>query len=233
MPGLGIIIPNMGMRSRTTSRKPRRRVSVGIRGVPEKPPSSLVDALFTSTQRRTLGLLFGQPSRSFFANELIALTGSGSGAVQRELRRLEDSGLVTTTKVGSRKYYQANAAAPLFHELRSIIRKTVGLAQPLKAVLDPLARHIQLALVYGSVAKRTDTANSDVDLLIVSDDLTLEQAYAAIAPAEQELSRKISVNLYTTGEFARRREADNPFLSRVFAGERIVLLGSEDGAAAA
>ncbi len=233
MPSLGIIIPNMGMRSGTIRRKPHRRTSVAIRGAPKKAPASLVDALFTNTQRRTLGLLFGQPSRSFFANELIALTGSGSGAVQRELRRLEDSGLVTTTKVGSRKYYQANAAAPLFHELRSIMLKTVGLAQPLKSALEPLLRYIQLAVVYGSVAKRTETANSDVDLLIVSDDLTLEQVYAAIAPAEQVLSRKISVNLYTTGEFAKRKAADNPFLTRVFAGEHIVLLGSEDGAAAA
>jgi predicted nucleotidyltransferase len=191
----------------------------------------MIGALFSTTQQRTLGLLFGQPDRSFFANEIIGLTGSGSGAVQRELGRLVESGLVTVRRVANQKHFQANHAAPLFDELRSIVRKTVGLAGPLSAALTPLAAKIRLAILYGSVAKRTDTVDSDVDLLIVGDDLTLEEAFAALAPAEAALSRKISVGLYSPEEFRRRRKQADSFISRVMRGEHLVLLGDENGLA--
>lgn len=89
---------------------------------------SLADALFSTTRQRVLALLFGQPGRSFFTNELICLVGAGSGAVQREVRRLAESGLVTVTRIGSQKHYQANPAAPIFEELRGIVTKTLGSA---------------------------------------------------------------------------------------------------------
>lgn len=172
-----------------------------------------------------LGLLFGQPERRFFANELIDLTGSGSGAVQRELQRLTGSGLVTATKEGSRRYFQANAVAPLFAELRSIVLKTVGAAEPLRAALTPLESRLRLALVYGSVAKGTETASSDLDLLVVSDSLALEQVYSALASAERALARKISVTLYTPAEYQRRQADKNPFLTKVLAGDHLALIG--------
>jgi len=190
-------------------------------------------ALFTTTQQRVLALLFGQPHRSFFATELIALARSGSGAVQRELRRLTESGLVVSTRVGNQKHFQANSAAPIFPELRSIVLKTLGLTEPLRAALAPLAAHIVLAIVYGSVAKRADTAFSDADLLIVSDDLTLEQVYAAIRSAEREIARTIDVTLYTSEEFRKRREEGHPFLTRVLSGEYWLLIGELDGSTAA
>lgn len=225
MPILGMIMPNMGMpprsaKTRSGSRHPR--------GARTKPGSStgLAGALFSMTQRRMLGLLFGQPDRRFYANELIELTGSGSGAVQRELQRLTDSGLVTATKEGSRRYFQANAAAPIYEELRSIVLKTVGAAEPLKAVLAPLTSRVRLALIYGSVARGGETAASDLDLLVVSESLTLEELYAALASAERQLSRKVSVTLYTPAEFQRRRMEKNPFLTKVLAGEHIALIGS-------
>jgi predicted nucleotidyltransferase len=185
----------------------------------------LAGALFSLTQQRMLGLLFGQCDRRFFANELIDLTGSGSGAVQRELERLTSSGLVTAMKEGGRRYFQANAAAPLFEELRSIVRKTVGAAEPIRAALVPLLSQIQIALIYGSIAKRKEGASSDLDLLIVSDSLKLEQLYSALAPAEQQLSRKVNVTLYTPSEYQRRRVEENPFLTKVLAGEHISLIG--------
>ena len=91
-------------------------------------PSRLADALFTTTQQRVLGLLFGDPDRSFFANELITLTGSGSGAVQRELARLESSGLVTAKWLGNQKHYQANKDSPIYNGLWNIVQNTVGVA---------------------------------------------------------------------------------------------------------
>ena len=84
--------------------------------------TGLADALFSTTQQRILGLLFGQPNRSFYATELIGLTGSGSGAVQRELARLEASGLVTVSRMGHQKHYKANPGSPLIEELCGIVR---------------------------------------------------------------------------------------------------------------
>jgi predicted nucleotidyltransferase len=232
MPKMGIRMPNMGMSKKPLKPKPRRRAHV-MAGKTSGSPAGLAGALFSSTQRRTLGLLFGQPERRFFANELIGLTGSGSGAVQRELQRLTDSGLVTATKVDGRKYFQANPTTPLFGELHSIVLKTTGAAEPVKAALTPLASRIQLAVIYGSVAKRQEKASSDLDLLIVSDALTLEQLYAALAPAERQLSRKVSVTLYNSDEFQNRLKTKHPFLTKVLSGEHMVLVGSTRDLAAA
>lgn len=178
------------------------------------------------TQQRVLGLLFGQADRRFFATELIALSGSGSGAVQRELRRLTGSGLVTSTKEGSRRYFQANPTAPLFQELRAIVLKTVAAAEPIKSSLDTFASQIDLAIIYGSVAKGLDHAASDLDLLIVAKSLTLEQIYSALACAERLLSRKVSVTLYTPAEYRRRIAGKNPFLAKVLEGDHITLMGN-------
>ena len=189
---------------------------------------SLADVLFTSTQQRVLALLFGQASRSFFASELIQLAGSGSGAVQRELKRLGDAGLVTVTRIGKQKHYQANPASPVFAELRSLVIKTVAMVDPLRQALDPLGEEITLALVYGSIAKGSDTASSDIDLLVVADDLTLESLYAVLTTVEPTLGRKINPTLYTPQELAERKSAGNAFVTRVLAGEHLVLIGNVD-----
>lgn len=190
--------------------------------------TGLADALFSATQQRVLALLFGQPSRSFFTNELIGLVGAGSGVVQREVRRLVDSGLLTVKRIGSQKHYQANPEAPIFEELRGIVTKVLAPAEVVRAALIPLGDSVQLALVYGSVAKQGDTAHSDIDLLIVSDALMLEQLYTALIPVEQQLGRRVSPTLYTVAEFRRRRTDNNPFLTKVLAGQYIQLTEDND-----
>ena len=192
-------------------------------------PVSLVDALFAKTRKRVLGILFGQPDRSFYTKELIGLARSGSGAVQRELRRLTSSGLTRMVSVGAQKHYQANPDSPIYHELVGIMRKTVAVADPIRQSLDPVADRIRLAVIFGSVARGTDTAGSDIDLLVVADDLMLEELYAALGPVEELLSRKINPMLYTAQEFNARRSSGHPFLSRVFAEKRMVLIGEKNG----
>lgn len=217
-------MPEMGKVASTLSSRPARR-KAAAEGVDVS--TSLADALFTTTQQRVLALVFGQPSRSFFASELIELTASGSGAVQRELKRLASSGLVTVTRIGKQKHYQANPDCPVFEELCALVRKTVAMVEPIRQALSPLAERISLALIYGSVAKGTDTASSDIDLLVVADDLTLEEVYSALAEVESSLDRKISPTMYTKKEFSDRRAAGNPFLSRVLEGEHLVLIESD------
>jgi predicted nucleotidyltransferase len=225
-------MPEMGKLTVKRQSKPRRRAKSPTEAkVPAR--TNLADALFSTTQQRVLGFLYGQPERSFFASELIELTGSGSGGVQRELARLRDSGLVTSRSIGRQRHYQANPDAPIYDELRSIIVKTAGFAEPLRAALAPLGRRIDLALLYGSVAKGTAIATSDIDLLIVANDLTLEDLYAAVSPAEKQLGRKISPTLYTVAEFARRRDKKNPFITKVLAGAHIPLIGDPNAVAVA
>ncbi len=219
-------MPRMGTSNSIPSPRPtHRRASASLAA---ERPTSLADALFTTTQQRLLGLLFGQPSRSFFATELIALTGSGSGAVQRELKRLVSSGLVDVTPIGRQKHYQANPASPVFDELRGLIVKTVAFAQPIRQALEPLTDRVSLALLYGSAARGSDTASSDIDLLLVSDRLTLEEVYSALLPVESQLSRSIHPTLYTSAEFSDRRAAGSPFLANVLGGDRLVLIGKAD-----
>lgn len=192
--------------------------------------SALADALFTTTQQRVLALLFGQPDRSFFVTEIIGLVDLGRGTVQRELSRLAESGLATVFWVGNQKHYQANRDSPLFHELCSIIRKTVGLKNPVRTALQAVSEQITLALIYGSIAKRQETAASDIDLLLVSDTLTLEATYTALAPAEKQLDRRVNPMLYTSSEFRRRRASRTEFLTRILQDSHLVLMGSIDGA---
>jgi len=192
---------------------------------------TIADALFSRTQQRVLGILFGEPERSFFANEIFQRAGSGRGTVQRELERLLASGLVTVRQVGNQKHYQANAASPVFRELRSILLKTTRLADPIQAALRPLRKHIELALIYGSVARGEDTAASDVDLFVVSDDLLLEELLSHLEKAERDVGRPIHPTLYTRTEFSNRREK-SAFVKKVLAGPVISLIGNVDAASA-
>lgn len=211
MPTLGIIIPIMGIKTKTPS-----------------TITSLADALFSGTQQRVLGLIFGQPERSFYATELIGLTGAGSGAVQRELARLAQSGLVTVRPLGNQKHYQANPGSPIYAELCGIAQKTVGLAEPLREALVPLAKQIAAAFVYGSVAKRQDTAASDIDLMVISDALPYADLFDALAGVEARLGRPVNPTLMTRNDLAKRIADDNAFVARVLAQPKIWLIGSDD-----
>lgn len=210
-------MPIMGIRKKLAPSKPRA--------------ASLADALFSGTQQRVLAWLFGQPERSFYATELIGLAGAGSGAVQRELARLTQSGLVTTRAIGNQKHYQANPAAPIYAELCGIVQKTVGLAEPLRDALAPLAARIRAAFVYGSIAKREDTASSDIDMMLVSDDLAYSDLYAALEAASQRLGRTVNPTIYTPKELAKRVKGKEAFATRVLAQPKLWLIGGEDALA--
>jgi predicted nucleotidyltransferase len=192
-----------------------------------KQRTSLVDALFSSTQQRVLGMLFGQPDRSFFATELINMLGVGSGAVQRELARLAESGLVTVRKIGTQKHYQANPDSPVFHELVGLISKTVGLAEPLRVALAPFADRIKAAFVYGSVAQGSDTASSDIDLMLISEGLSYADVFEALQVAEARLGRPVNPSLYTPAEWTNKLQSGNGFAAKVAERRKLFLLGTE------
>jgi predicted nucleotidyltransferase len=189
---------------------------------------SLADALLTKTQQRVLGALFGQPGRSFYASELIRDTGTGSGAAQRELAKLEASGLIVARRIGHQKHYQANVASPLYSEVRNIVLKTVGLAEPLRDALKPVSSAIRAAFVYGSVAKATDQSGSDIDLMIISDSLTYGEVFGALERVTRALGRTINPTVYTAVEFSRRARKDNAFVTRVIEQPKFWVIGSDN-----
>jgi len=190
--------------------------------------TSLADALFTKTQRRVLGLLFSNPNRSYYANEIVRFAGAGIGTVQRELERLAAARLVTVTKLGNQKHYQVNRQAPIFEELRGIALKTFGVADYLREALAPLVKHIYAAFIYGSVAKGTDTASSDIDVMIVSDKLSFPDAIQALTKAEHEIGRSVNPSVYGLNEWRRKLAEKGGFLQRVVEQPRIFLIGSDD-----
>jgi len=190
--------------------------------------SSIAEALFPKARLRVLAVLFSAPDRSFYTNEVIGLAHSGAGAVQRELADLAGAGLLTVRKRGNQKHYQANAASPVFAELRGLVLKTMGLADVLRNALAPLAPQIERAFVFGSIAKQQDTAASDVDLLVVSDSLGYGDLFAALEGASQALARTINPALYTAADFRTRLQGDNAFIQRVMQQPKIWLIGEEE-----
>lgn len=189
---------------------------------------SIADALFTRTQQRVLGVLFGNTGRSYYASEIIARAHIGSGAVQRELARLEASGLATSERIGNQKHYRANERSPVFEPLRELVLRTTGLADVLRDALAPLAPRMLTAFVFGSIAKGEDNASSDVDLLVVSDTLTFSELFGAIEGAAQRLGREINPTVYSPRELATLRRKKNSFVERVMAQPKIWIVGDED-----
>jgi predicted nucleotidyltransferase len=217
---MGFIVPSMGVKHGAR------------RHLPEVPSRRLADALFAKVQQRVLAVLFGNPGRSFYANEIIGLARSGSGAVQRELARLEASGLVTATRVGNQRHYQANATSPIFQELRALILKTFGLTDVLREALAPVSKEIRAAFVYGSIAKGQETTASDIDLMVIADDLPYADLFAAVEQASARLGRKVAPTIYSPKELSERLKQDNVFLTRVLAQPKLWLIGDDRALAA-
>lgn len=191
---------------------------------------SIAAALFSDSQTRLFRWLFGQPERAFHLSELRRLTGLGSASLQRELNRLADAGLVHSERTGNLRRFRANVQSPVAAELVALTRKALGPEVSLREALRPLVPRLQAAWLYGSVAKQTDTAASDIDVMLVGKDLPLADVLEVLLPLEAQLGRKINPTCYTPREFARRRAEPDSFVARVLAQPTVLLIG-ETGAA--
>jgi predicted nucleotidyltransferase len=186
----------------------------------------LADALFSRTQQKVLGILFGQPGRSFYTAEIIGLAALGSGTVQRELARLEQAGLTIATRIGNQKHYQANRDSPLFEELASIARKTFAMAEPIRTALKSMWKRVDAAFVYGSVAKKSDTSGSDIDLFLLGQDLSYADVMRALGTLN--LGREVSPTVFSRAELEKKLKEDNAFVTRVLGQPKIWIKGSMD-----
>ena len=192
---------------------------------------SIAAALFSDSQTRVFRWVFGQPERTYHLSELRRLTGLGSASLQRELGKLAAAGLVRSEKVGNLRVFQANTASPVYEELAGLTRKTLGAQPQLQEALAPIESRLDLAVIYGSVAKGTDTATSDVDVVLVGKNLLLSEILGLMLPVESQLWRKINPTLFTPAEYKRRRADKDSFLNRVLRQPVIPLIGEALGPA--
>jgi predicted nucleotidyltransferase len=188
--------------------------------------NSLAGALFSGVQQRLLALIFGHPERSFYTSEIVRQLRSGTGAVERELARLQKSGLIAVERIGNQKHYRANSDSPIFSEIYGIIQKTVGLKEPLRRSLQDHADQIKVAFVYGSVAKKSDTAHSDIDLMVVGDDLVYSDLYGALQKAEKDIGRSVNPTILDMTEWTKKRD-NSSFFKKVVSQPKIFIFGSE------
>ena len=185
------------------------------------------EILFGHTRGAVLGLLFGHTDESFYIRQIARDTGISTGALQRELEQLAEIGLISRTKVGNQVFYHANAASPVFQEIRSLVTKTVGVIGALRSALAPLASRIQVAFVFGSVARREETAASDIDLMVIGD-TTFDEAISAISAAQSALAREINPSIYSPTEFKAKLKKGNHFLTSIIKSEKMFVIGTED-----
>ena len=188
---------------------------------------SLSNALFSKVQQRVLALIFGQPERSFYMSEILRNVRSGTGAVQRELSRLQHSGLVSVERIGNQKHYRANRESPIFQELQSLIIKTVAVAEPIRKSLQPYSDKIKTAFIYGSVAKGTDTARSDIDLMVIGEGLNYSELYSVSQNVEDSLRRTVRPTFLSPTDWQRKVSEKGSFVSKIRALPKIFVFGSE------
>jgi len=185
---------------------------------------SIGDALFTKGQQIVLALFFGLPDKSFYLNEVVRFADMGRGAISRELNKLTEAGLLVVNKRGNQNHYQANQASPIFDDLVSIVKKTFGVTGVLQTALVTLLPQLSKAFIYGSVANGKDHSGSDVDVMLVGDDLSYSEIMQLLEPVELQLQRTVNPTIYSQDEFAQRIAGDEGFLSKVMAQPIIDLL---------
>lgn len=190
--------------------------------------TTMGDALFTKTQQRVLGLLYGKPDKSFYTNEIVRLADMGRGTIRRELDRLVASGLLLVYREGNQRHYQANKDCPIYAELIGLVRKTFGVADIIRAALAPVADQIDMAFIYGSVAKGEDTAKSDIDILMVGDDIAYSEMMTLLAEAEPSLGRPVNPTIYDEQQIKTKLKENNAFLTRVMEQPKIWIKGKEN-----
>ncbi len=187
---------------------------------------SMGDALFTKTQQRVIGILFVNPERSFYLNEINRIAGVGKGSVKRELDKLCAAGILVMSKQGNQNHYKANADCPIFSELKSIAQKTFGIVDVVKNALTLLLPKIEMAFIYGSIAKGSENSQSDIDIMIVSNELSYGEVLDALSDTEGLLSRVINPTMYSVEEFSQRVTNNQSFIKRVMEQPKLWIKGN-------
>jgi predicted nucleotidyltransferase len=188
--------------------------------------NSLTQLFASETLVALLSILLTRPEESFYQRELVEATGARLYLVQRELRRLERSGIVTRAPRGNRVYYRANRGHPAFDDLKRAFLKTIALGDALRAALAPLAHQVRAAFIYGSYAAGHESAQSDIDLFLIGD-LSSREAAAILGPIGRGLGRELNTVVYPPAEFSRKVREQEHFVTELLRGPKLFLIGDE------
>jgi uncharacterized protein len=183
-------------------------------------------SLFGRTRSSLLAMFYGHADESFYLLQLVRAVGGGRGAVQRELKHLTDLGLIVRRAQGNQVLYRANAKSPIFKEIKSLVTKTLGAHDAIRSAVASLATKIQIAFVYGSVARQTERAGSDIDLMVLGD-TSFSEVVSALSSAQKALGREINPSVFPPSEFRSKLAARNHFLRAVMKEKKLFVLGSE------
>jgi len=187
----------------------------------------LCSGLFGKTRQVVLALLFGRADSAFYTKQILDAVKIGRGTVQRELKNLTETGIIIREVQGRQVYYHANEKCPIFNELKSIVRKTFGVADVIKQSLASSARKIRVAFIFGSVARSADDRRSDIDLMVVGR-ISFGDVVSLLGPAEEKLAREINPVVYPIAEYKRKVREDHHFVKTVLEEEKIFVIGDED-----
>jgi predicted nucleotidyltransferase len=186
----------------------------------------LSKTLFSKTRRAVLSLLYSHVDDTYYLRQIVRAAGVGLGAVQRELKQLSDAGIIQRFVRGRQVYYQANPQCPVFAELKNLVVKTVGVGAVLQAALAPLGDRIDVAFIYGSLARSEEQRDSDVDVLVVGK-VTFAQIVSAFSEAQKTIGREINPTVYPPAEFRSKVAAGHHFLNAVLKGPMLFLIGDK------
>jgi len=189
-------------------------------------PSSVGQLLFGDTRRAILALLYGHAEEQFYLRDLVRRTETALGAAQRELKSLTDVGLISRVRRGNQVYYQANSANPIFPELKIILTKTAGLRDVVQQALQPVIDRVRVAFIYGSVAQGTETATSDIDVMIIGD-VGFSEVTSHLSAVESKLGREVNPTVYPPSEYAAKLKKRNHFLRSVLKQKKVFVVGDE------
>jgi predicted nucleotidyltransferase len=182
--------------------------------------------LLGQTRSAVLGALFLHPESSLHVRELARLTGTSPGSLHRDLRAMAEVGLLVRQEVGRQVHYRANVDSPIFPELSGLLRKTAGIVDVLRDALAPVADKIEHAFVYGSLARGTEHAHSDVDVMIVGG-IDFGEAIVSLAEVQGRLRREVNPTVLTRAEFDRKLKQRDGFVSHVWKGPKLWIIGDE------
>ena len=151
----------------------------------------LSNVLFGQIRGQVLALLYGRHDKAFYVRQIARHLHASAGSVRRELEKLAAVDLIIRTSLGNQVFYRANQANPVFAEMRALVNKTVGIFHVLRSALEKVSKQITIAFVYGSVARQLETAESDVDLMIIGS-VGLNDVLACLQQAETALGRIVN-----------------------------------------
>lgn len=218
---------------RTQTRHPRAHgatrtpAQAARRSAAPRAAATLASALFGKSMQAILAALFGRPDEEFYLRELARVTATTASSLQRDLAALVGAGIVLRASRGHQVYFRANRACPVFEELRGLVVKTFGVVDELKRALLPLAGKIDIAFVYGSVARGAERAASDVDLFVVGE-VSFGDVIEALEPAQRILGREINPTVFSAAEFAGKVRERDHFMSTVLGERKLFVIGGEN-----